>query len=255
MIANKLKLVKLGCKYTCKLPNTGIFSFYHEEIPRGEARFIPPLKKGVRGIFKILRPTGTSFKKGGIKLSPPIDFTIQKNSDIKLNFLINNNKLANFNFNLIGNNSKLEVNVVHLGQGDNNCELNFNMLHHGINCRSRLNIRRVQFGSSESVCHAMIKIDEKATGSDAYLSDKSLLIGDKSKAESIPSLEILTNNVKASHGATIGRLSNEDMFYLRSRGLSEKQAKQVLITGFINSILPQGSLVQKLISAKLKSYI
>ncbi len=192
-----------------------------------------------------------------ISLEKDYDFILENNCNIKLYFINYGatDKNFNINFNLAGNNSKLEASFVHLGGKTENQQFNFTVNHCGKNCFSRLNIRRVQFGSSESFCRAMIKIDKNGSGTDAYLSDKSLLVGDNAKAESIPSLEILTNDVKASHGATVGRLSNEDIFYLRSRGLSAKQASQILIAGFINAILPPNALVQKSISAKLKSYV
>jgi Fe-S cluster assembly scaffold protein SufB len=88
-----------------------------------------------------------------------------------------------------------------------------------------------------------IEIGLRAGQTDTYLTQEVLLLGSKAKADVTPGLEIKTNDVKASHSASITRLSEDDLFMVGSRGLEPDQARQMLIDGFLWSLLervPEG---------------
>ncbi|MBI5466211.1 MAG: SufD family Fe-S cluster assembly protein [Candidatus Kerfeldbacteria bacterium] len=97
--------------------------------------------------------------------------------------------------------------------------------------------RRVQADNSAGEFWGLLKVSPQATGTDTYLSDKALLIGDKARATSVPKLEILTDEVKASHGTAVGKLSPEELFYLQSRGLDRLAAEKLLTTAFLEPAL------------------
>lgn len=101
----------------------------------------------------------------------------------------------------------------------------------------RITARRVVEDDSKSSFSGMLRIMPGAHGTDTYLSDKALTLGEKSTAKSDPGLEILADDVKASHGATIGRLSEEELFYLRSRGLDYTEASSLLVEAFLKPAL------------------
>ncbi|MBI2656509.1 SufD family Fe-S cluster assembly protein [Candidatus Woesearchaeota archaeon] len=71
----------------------------------------------------------------------------------------------------------------------------------------------------------------------SYLANNILKLGDKTLANSIPSLKIDANDVKASHGATVGQIDEEHMFYLMSRGLSRAEAERLIVEGFFEPII------------------
>ena len=79
----------------------------------------------------------------------------------------------------------------------------------------------------------LIKIEKQAILSEAFLRQKVLLVGKGARAVAIPELEIETDEVKASHAATVGQIDEEQVFYLQSRGLSEDQAKKLIIEAFL----------------------
>lgn len=81
-----------------------------------------------------------------------------------------------------------------------------------------------------------IKIGEKAVETDSYLQEDVLLLSDSSEVKAEPNLEILNNDVKASHGATLGFLDEDQMVYLMSRGFSKKQAETIIADGFLRSL-------------------
>ncbi len=90
--------------------------------------------------------------------------------------------------------------------------------------------------NSTSVFRGLIKISKNAAKTDSYLSTHSLILSENAKSNSVPSLIIDTNDVKAGHGATTGQIDEEQLFYLKARGLSEDQAKQLIVSGYLEEI-------------------
>jgi len=79
----------------------------------------------------------------------------------------------------------------------------------------------------------IIKIKKKANLAEAFLRQKVLLVGKNSRAEAKPELEIETDEVKASHAASVGRIDEEEIFYLMSRGLSRSESLELIIKAFL----------------------
>jgi Fe-S cluster assembly protein SufD len=87
-----------------------------------------------------------------------------------------------------------------------------------------------------------------AQGTDAYQTNRNLLLSPNARADSLPNLEIEADDVKCSHGATIGELDAEAKFYLMSRGLPLVQAERLVVLGFLGEVLsklPLGGVVEK----------
>ena len=82
-----------------------------------------------------------------------------------------------------------------------------------------------------------ICVADVAQKTEAYQLNKNLILSDGASAYSKPNLEIFADDVKASHGATFGKLSDAEMFYLRSRGITEEKAKQMMVKAFCDEIL------------------
>ncbi len=98
-------------------------------------------------------------------------------------------------------------------------------------------IRGVVEDQGEANIVGQIKIGGRASKSDSFLRINVLMLGPTAKVQVTPQLEILNNEIKASHAATIGGFDQEEMFYLTSRGLKEDQAKGLLIEGFFQPVL------------------
>jgi Fe-S cluster assembly protein SufD len=88
-----------------------------------------------------------------------------------------------------------------------------------------------------TVFQGLIEVAEGASGTDAFLSNKNLILGESARADSIPTLKIGNNDVRCSHGSTTGRLSDEELFYLESRGFSPNDAREMLVVGFFEELL------------------
>jgi Fe-S cluster assembly protein SufD len=99
----------------------------------------------------------------------------------------------------------------------------------------------------------LIRVEPHAHFTDAYQKVRNLLLSDDSEANSMPGLEILADNVRCTHGATSGQINEEEMFYLRSRGIPIKTAQRLLVTGFLNEVIQR--LDQPAIAEHLRSLI
>jgi len=92
-------------------------------------------------------------------------------------------------------------------------------------------------GHSRSVWQGMIYVAKGAAGTDGYQANRNLILEEGARADSIPGLEILADDVRCTHGATVGKLEEEPLFYLRSRGIPRKEAERLAVEGFFDPIM------------------
>jgi Fe-S cluster assembly protein SufD len=125
-------------------------------------------------------------------------------------------------------------------------------------CFSNELYKAIMDEESTGVFNGKIFVRKDAQKTNAYQSNKNILVGERSSANTKPQLEIFADDVKCSHGCTIGRLDEESLFYLRARGLSEQNARSLLLHAFAVDILdkikwePLRQYVDGLISERLQ---
>jgi Fe-S cluster assembly protein SufD len=90
---------------------------------------------------------------------------------------------------------------------------------------------------ARSIYQGLIQVSEGAQRTDAYQANRNLLLSDQARADSIPGLEILANDVRCTHGATIGHVDDEQMYYLMARGLPANEAQRLIVEGFFAPVL------------------
>jgi Fe-S cluster assembly protein SufD len=83
----------------------------------------------------------------------------------------------------------------------------------------------------------MIYVAPEATKTDGYQANRNLVLSRQARADSIPGLEILTDDVRCTHGATVGKIDKEQTFYLESRGMPREQAERLIVEGFFDPIM------------------
>jgi Fe-S cluster assembly protein SufD len=132
--------------------------------------------------------------------------------------------------------ASLHIVGVFLGTGNNSVLFNTDVKHKGKNTWSRTDIRGVFKNHSSFSNDGLVTIIKGAKGADGYFSSKILLFDD-AKGRSVPSLEIDENELKAGHASTVGKPDEAQLFYLRSRGLSEKEAENLLVSGFFDPLM------------------
>ena len=107
--------------------------------------------------------------------------------------------------------------------------------HAAANTTSDLAFRGILDGRSSTVWSGMIKVDPGAQQIDAFQESRNLLLTKKAHADSIPGLEILANDVRCTHAAAIAQIDPEQLYYLRTRGLTLDKAKRLVIEGFLEA--------------------
>jgi len=138
---------------------------------------------------------------------------------------------------------------VFMGRGKEHIDFTTNVYHNVENTTNNILVDGILKDESSSVYRGLIRIEKEAQKTFSYLENHILKLGDKTLANSIPSLKIDANDVKASHGATVGQIDEEHIFYLMARGLSRAEAEKLIIEGFFEPV------IQKIPSEELRERI
>ena len=137
----------------------------------------------------------------------------------------------------VGEGSKVETNGVNLLNGRQHADTTLFMDHAVPNCASQEIFRAVVDDRAHSVFQGRIIVRPKAQKTDARMMTRALLLSDEAEADNKPELEIFADDVTCGHGATCGALDDSLLFYLRARGLSEKEAQALLIQAFVGEAI------------------
>jgi len=138
---------------------------------------------------------------------------------------------------LAGEGLECILNGLYLTRGDQLADHHMIVEHAQPHCASHEYFNGILDDKSKGVFHGRIYVHPVAQKTDAKQTNKNLLLSDDATADTKPQLEIYADDVKCTHGATIGRLNDESIFYLRSRGIPEKTARRMLIHAFAGEII------------------
>ena len=132
--------------------------------------------------------------------------------------------------------SSENVEVV-FGTGTQRFDAVSNITHIGKNTSGHAVSKGVVKDRARSIFKGMIRIEKDAANSRAYLAEHGMILSKDARADAIPGLEIKTNDVKATHSASVAQINDEELFYLMSRGLNEDDAKKLIIIGFFEPLV------------------
>jgi len=144
---------------------------------------------------------------------------------------------TNSYFNLVGPGGQAYVHGFMFGDGRQQFHLHTLQRHLADHCTSDLLIKGCLKDRARSVYQGLIQVAEGAQRTDAYQANRNLVLSDTARADSIPGLEILANDVRCTHGATIGNVDPEQMYYLMARGLPRNQAQRLIVEGFFAPVI------------------
>jgi FeS assembly protein SufD len=122
------------------------------------------------------------------------------------------------------------------GVGNQSFDVMSNLIHHGQYSRGRVLVKSVLKDTSKSLFKGMIKIGKDGKGTESYLAGHAILLDKGSKSDSIPGLEIETNEVKATHSASVAQIDENQIYYLSTRGLTREGAKREIVSGFLEPL-------------------
>ena len=143
----------------------------------------------------------------------------------------------NINLSLRGEGSETWIDGLFFGQGEQLMDTHSLINHREPHCTSHQSYKGVLNDKSRSVFNGRIFVHQKAQKTDAYQSNKNLILSDQARVDTKPQLEIFADDVKCSHGATVGQLNEDELFYLRSRGLQTELARNLLTYGFAEQVI------------------
>lgn len=143
----------------------------------------------------------------------------------------------NITMNLRGEASESWIDGLFFGQGQQFADTHSLINHRQPHCTSHQSYKGILNDKARSVFNGRIFVHQAAQKTDAYQSNKNLILSDLARVDTKPQLEIFADDVKCSHGATIGQINEEELFYLTSRGLQRDLARNLLTYGFAEQVV------------------
>jgi Fe-S cluster assembly protein SufD len=154
---------------------------------------------------------------------------------------------------LTGAGAAAHLNAAQLLAGSQHADFTSVVGHTAPGCQSRQTVKNVLSGRSRGVFQGKIEVARQAQKTDGYQMNQALLLSPYAEIDSKPELEIFADDVKCSHGATVGELDAEQMFYLRSRGVPEAEARSILVRAFLAEALD--AVADETIRARLEAAV
>ncbi len=191
---------------------------------------------------------GSKLQYGDLPLVPSqswytsfISATIKRDSDFKMVYFTEGSKSVrqNAHVRIVGENAHANVQGLSILDNKQQSHTHVLMEHAAPHSTSMQLIKTVANGLSQSSFEGKIIVRDVAQKTQAYQLNNNLLLGDHAICQSKPNLEIFADDVKASHGATIAQIDEEELFYLKARGIGASDAKKLLIRGFCREVLDE----------------
>jgi Fe-S cluster assembly protein SufD len=158
---------------------------------------------------------------------------------------------------LTGPGATSRVTGAYFADGDQHLDYDTFQEHAAPNTESDFAFKGALRETSRAVWRGMIRVEKDAQKTNAYQENRNLLLSPEAHADSIPGLEIMANDVRCTHGATLGRIDREQLFYLMARGLTRQQAERLIVRGFFQDVLDRIELepVREALGAALEARI
>jgi Fe-S cluster assembly protein SufD len=158
---------------------------------------------------------------------------------------------------LVGPGATSRVTGAYFADGDQHLDYDTFQEHAAPNTESDFAFKGALREQATAVWRGMIRVEEGAQRTNAYQENRNLLLSDAAHADSIPGLEIMANDVRCTHGATLGRVDRDQLFYLMARGLDRAQAERLIVRGFFQDVLDRIELepVREALGAALEARI
>lgn len=187
---------------------------------------------------------------------PPRHVVVERDASLEFNlvFLPGFSADVPMTVDLTGEGSSVQVNCLFLCKGDDRLDFNVVMHHRVGHCTSRQVFDGLLGGSSNAVFDGKIIVAPDAQKTEAYQESHNILLSEEAKIDTRPQLEIYADDVKCSHGATVGRLNEEEQFYMRSRGIPEAEAKVLQMISFAAPIIRSVPDLASVIEEAIRSF-
>jgi Fe-S cluster assembly protein SufD len=144
---------------------------------------------------------------------------------------------AHYHIDLNGVEAYNELSALFFAQNDDHTTFHLRTNHHVPDCASRSLVKGVASGSAKGEFSGMVYVAPDAQRTDARQQSRNILLSTTARIDTKPQLEIYADDVRCSHGATVGQQDDDAILYMRQRGLSEQEARRLQIEGFVGEII------------------
>ena len=164
-------------------------------------------------------------------------FHVAENGLLQADFLQTNASLS-IRVYLEGNSAKCELNCCYLVNNNNMINIDIQVIHEAGNTTSSQQIRGLVTDQADINFTGTITIPYDSQKCDGHQNHRGIVLSDNASISATPQLEIWADDVKCAHGSAIGPLDKEQLFYLQTRGISESEAKKLLLSSFFSDLMP-----------------
>ena len=214
----------------------------------GHGKYIDPLKAGDS---LGLRPRNDNVTPSEASVS---HHRVKAGETLNLEYVVlpGESRDIDINIDLVGPGAEAHIKALYLCKADEKVNFHILMHHRAPGCRSTQLINGIAGGQAQVSFRGTIVVAPDAQQTEAYQENHNIVLTDTAKVDTRPQLEIYADDVKCSHGATVGQLNADELFYMRSRGVPEAEARTLQMLSFLSPVVPAGR--EEEIERVLRSY-
>ncbi len=179
----------------------------------------------------------------GHYIAPPKgQYQVQAGEVLNLQFVVlpGESRDIDVSVDLLGPGAEAHLKGLYLCKADEKVNFRIVMHHCAPGCKSTQLFNGIAGGEAQVSFHGTIVVAPEAQQTEAYQENHNIVLTPEAKVTTQPQLEIYADDVKCSHGATVGQLNEDELFYMRSRGIPESEAKTLQMLSFLSPVVPEG---------------
>ena len=179
----------------------------------------------------------------GHYIAPPAgQYRVKAGEKLELQFVVlpGESRDLELSIDLTGPGAEAHVKALYLCKADEKVNFRVLMHHRAPGCKSTQLFNGIAGGEAQVNFHGTIVVAPDAQQTEAYQENHNIVLTEQAKVNTKPQLEIYADDVKCSHGATVGQLNQDEIFYMRSRGIPEKEAKTLQMLSFLSPVIHAG---------------
>ncbi len=179
----------------------------------------------------------------GHYIAPPKgQYRVQAGEVLNLQFVVlpGESRDIDVSVDLLGPGAEAHLKGLYLCKADEKVNFRIVMHHCAPGCKSTQLFNGIAGGEAQVSFHGTIVVAPEAQQTEAYQENHNIVLTPEAKVTTQPQLEIYADDVKCSHGATVGQLNEDELFYMRSRGIPESEAKTLQMLSFLSPVVPEG---------------
>ena len=179
----------------------------------------------------------------GKYIAPPEgQYQVQAGELLELQFVVlpGESRDIEVSVDLMGPGAEARLKGLYLCKGEEQVHFRIVMHHRAPGCRSTQLFKGIAGGSARVTFDGVIVVAPDAQQTEAFQESHNIVLSEEATVQTKPQLEIYADDVKCSHGATVGRLNEDELFYMRSRGVPESEARALQMLSFLSPVIPEG---------------